>query len=206
MRKTILVLASVALAMVVLGGVAWAATIHCNPNIDSACTGTKKADTIYGNYKYNLIYGKPGGDTVYGRGSGDSLFVGPGPDKLYGQRGPDFLLGSQGSDKLYGGDGDDELWGSQYVGGNDYSDDYLHGGRGNDSLQSTHDRPNNNYIQRGVDKYYGDSGNDIIDVSHNAKAGDSAKDVVGCGPGTDEVTFDQGVDVVNDTCEIKNPF
>jgi hypothetical protein len=41
MRKTILVLASVALAMVVLGGVAWAATIQCRAN--TKCFGTERS-------------------------------------------------------------------------------------------------------------------------------------------------------------------
>ena len=60
-------------------------------------------------------------------------------------------------------------------------------------------------VERGVDHFYGDSGNDYIHVEWNAGPEDSAKDVVACGPGTDKVWFNEGVDIVNATCEIKHP-
>jgi hypothetical protein len=60
-------------------------------------------------------------------------------------------------------------------------------------------------VERGADHFYGDSGNDYIHVEWNAGPVDSAKDVVACGPGTDKVWLNEGVDIVNATCEIKHP-
>jgi Ca2+-binding RTX toxin-like protein len=210
MRKTILVLTSVALAMLVAGGVAWAATVQC-PLDRFICQGTNKADTMFGNNKSNVIYGRNGGDTMYGRGNADGLRGGPRSDKLYGDRGVDRLFGNGGSDKLYGGIGNDEMWSAGYGNGRDLSDDYIRGGAGNDVLFATHDRYSNNYavltnyLQRGVDRVYGDDGWDDIWVVGNAAVGDSAKEIVDCGPGIDKVIFDEGVDIVNDTCEEKEP-
>jgi hypothetical protein len=50
MRKSILVVASVTLAMIVLGGVAWAATIQCptHPSTYPNCLGTDDPDTMHG--------------------------------------------------------------------------------------------------------------------------------------------------------------
>jgi Ca2+-binding RTX toxin-like protein len=209
MRKTMLVLASVALAVLVLGGVAWAATIQCRAI--GTCWGTPKADTMKGNYKHNEMEGKAGGDTMYGRAGFDIILGDRGNDKMYGGPGGDVMRGERGVDRIYGGDGDDDLQATishgreGIIGDNDYGDDYLHGGRGHDLLGGTSD-DDSNYVQRGVDRFYGDEGNDDIRVQGNAAAGDSAKDIVYCGPGTDEVWFDEGVDVVNDTCEIKHPL
>jgi Ca2+-binding RTX toxin-like protein len=230
MRKTILVVASVALAMLVAGGVAWAATIQCpNGNIFGhwrQCWGTPKADTMhgtrlkdemhgnrgadtmYGRAENDILYGDQGADAMYGHGGGNSLWAGSGPDKLYGGPARDFQLGNRGSDKLFGGAGDDELWGAHYINGPDYSDDYIHGGRGMDEIRASLENPNlpKDVIHRGVDRIYGERGDDTINVAGNAEVGDSAKEIVDCGPGTDEVWFDEGVDVVKDNCEIKHPL
>jgi Ca2+-binding RTX toxin-like protein len=118
MRKTMMVLASVAIAMVVLGGVAWAATIQCPAK--TKCFGTNAADTLKGNKGKNLMYGKRGGDTLYGYKAPDYLSGGEGSDKLYsgpgGYRGSgsihwDKALGGPGSDSLYGGEGFDDMSG-----------------------------------------------------------------------------------------------
>jgi hypothetical protein len=65
MRTTILVVAAVAVAMVVLGGVAWAATIRC-PNATTPlgnpfCEGTNEPDTMHGTAQGDRMYGKAGG-------------------------------------------------------------------------------------------------------------------------------------------------
>jgi Ca2+-binding RTX toxin-like protein len=207
MGKTMLVLASVAVAMLVAGGVAWAATIRCPDAHHSSCKGTKKADTMLGNSARNTMYGKKGGDTMYGRGNFDALRGGPGSDRLYGGPQADgTIAGNEGSDKLYGGDGNDKLLPAFYVTGPDDSDDYIHGGKGADTIRSSRDNgPSHDFTYSGVDRIFGDSGDDHILVRGNAGPGDSAKDIVACGPGTDTVGFDEGVDVVDDTCEIKNP-
>jgi serralysin len=203
MRKTILVVASVALAMMVAGGVAWAANIQC-PNGKTTswgthlCWGTPKADTMIGTSKEDNLIGKEGNDTIYGRSAHDGLFGNAGSDTLYGQRGSDHVTGQVGPDKLYGGLRSDYMFGG--------TDDYVHGGADGDSLYG-------NAALGGVAHLYGEDGDDRIHVSQrqtqllNGKpVPPESKEIVDCGPGTDTVLFDEGVDVVNANCEIKQPY
>ena len=69
MRKTILVVASVAVAMVVLGGVAWAANIQCTKSRPSVgffptCEGTQKADRMMGTSTPDSMFGRGGADII----------------------------------------------------------------------------------------------------------------------------------------------
>jgi Ca2+-binding RTX toxin-like protein len=210
MRKTILVVASVALAIVVLGGVAWAANIQCpNAGIErhpttigevkiALCNGTEKADTMRGTKKYaDRMSAKSGADTMYGRAKYDEMFGGPGPDKMYGGQGFDHLFGGAGVDRIYGQDEVDHLFTSNaYRDGrqNDRTDDYIYGSEGDDVFLVGG--------TNGVDRVYGGTGDDIIFLAGNAATG--AKEIVDCGPGTDEVHFDEGVDVVTN-CELERP-
>jgi Ca2+-binding RTX toxin-like protein len=210
MRKTILVLASVALAIVVLGGVAWAANIQCpNAGIDRTptpvgqvairlCDGTEKADTMHGTKYADRMSAKSGADTMYGRAKYDEMFGGPGPDKMYGGQGFDHLFAGAGVDRIYGQDEVDHLFTSNaYRDGrqNDRTDDYIYGGEGDDVFLVGG--------TNGVDRVYGGTGDDHISVAGNAATG--TKEIVECGPGTDTVHFDEGVDIVNDTCEELHP-
>lgn len=97
--------------------------------------------------------------------------------------------GRAGNDSLYGRDGDD-----RHNGG--LGADALVGGADNDVLKGG----------LGADTVYGDNpevptetGDDTIDVR------DGEKDTVDCGPGTDTVFFDEGIDSVTNTCENRNP-
>jgi Ca2+-binding RTX toxin-like protein len=233
MRKTILVVASVAVAMLVAGGVAWAATIRCHGGL---CKGTPKADTMYGRNVGDAMYGRKGGDTMYGRGGLDALRAnegldkvyggsetdrmrgGPGADKLFGGPGGDGGVGNTGVDRIYGGPGRDGLSGGEgEFRFSDVSDDYIHGGKEADSLYGSRDTfihpdegtpldPYRDNLQLGVDRFYGERGNDSIHVEANLhREGPDAKDVVDCGPGFDEVWFDPDVDVIKN-CEVKHPF
>jgi Ca2+-binding RTX toxin-like protein len=179
MRKTMLVEASLSIAMLVAGGVAWAATIRCPNWLPNAktCYGTEKADTMYGTQQDDFMFGRGGPDKLYFfRNGGDGVYEG-------GQGGP-------GSDKLFGGKGKDNLWGGGWSNAgvlNDRADDYLHGGR----------------AQGGVDRLFGEDGDDWIYAAYGD--GRITKEIIDCGPGTsDEVDFDEGVDVVKN-CEIKRP-
>jgi len=211
MRKTLLVLASVALAMVVLGGVAWAANIQCpsagierHPTLFgevkiALCNGTEKADTMQGTKKPDRMKGKSGADTMYGWGNGsyDSLYGGPGPDKMYGGQGGDYLFAGAGVDRLYGqGEPDRLLSGNTTLDGrqDDLTDDYYYGGAEDDEFLVGG--------LNGVDRVFGGTGDDDIWVAGNAATG--AKEIVECGPGTDTVHFDEGVDVVMN-CEVERP-
>ena len=62
MRKTLLLLTTMALALLVAGGVALAATVTCQVGV--ACNGTSSADTITGTTSNDTIKGLGGNDTI----------------------------------------------------------------------------------------------------------------------------------------------
>jgi Ca2+-binding RTX toxin-like protein len=158
---------------------------------------------MYGFDRSESMSGKGGADTIYGRAHSDGVYGDNGSDKLYGNTANDYVVGGAGSDKLYGGENADSIWVAKGKPGPDFSDDYVHGGSGKDQIRSASDGPSTDYTHRGVDRIYGDSGDDYISVAWNDGPGDSAKDIVACGPGHDVVLFNEGVDVVDDTCEGK---
>lgn len=83
MRRTIVLLCSLALAVVVASGVALAATtipIQCDGGL--FCEGTRKADTINGSTFDDFITADRGADT------------------LFGDEGIDVLLGEEGNDTI----------------------------------------------------------------------------------------------------------
>jgi Ca2+-binding RTX toxin-like protein len=97
MRKTILMLASVAVAVLVVGGVAWAAHVQGTGG-DDVLNGTESRDTI------NPF---DGNDTVYALGGNDDVRHSFGGDTIYGGEGNDTLRGGRGTDVIYGGPGED---------------------------------------------------------------------------------------------------
>jgi Ca2+-binding RTX toxin-like protein len=133
MRKTILVVASVALAMVVAGGVAWAATIQCPTGgtiLNGAyrvCSGTDEDDTLYGTRHSDYINDDLGSDKLFGHRGNDRLNVNAAAefqvdttsDYAYGGRGPDRLTAITNfeqvvaADFLYGGRDKDSIIASQ---------------------------------------------------------------------------------------------
>jgi Ca2+-binding RTX toxin-like protein len=183
MKRRLLWMLLMALALVLASGAALSATIQFCPNrSDGSCYGTKKADTMNG---------RPAGDDeMYGR-SGD--------DVMRGYNGIDYLEGDGGKDALYGGKGEDELWGG---GGtppkpNDNRDDKVHGGDGNDYIYS-------GFAKAGVDRVFGGTGNDTIEAQRDYRY-PKTKDIVNCGNGADDtVYFDRGLDEVKN-CENKVP-
>ena len=197
MRRTILLVATMAMTLLMASGVALAATIHCpndpsqgSPSTQLYCYGTSLADTMFGSDLTDVMYGKGGADTLHGYG---------GSDGMYGEKGSDHIYGDAGADYL--------LWGGGYDASTltypDTSDDYVHGGGGADYIQA-------GFAQGGVDRIYGEGGNDSIAASQRAVSfSPVTKEIIDCGSGTsDEVTFDKGVDVFVDAsnCEIKHPF
>ena len=87
MRKTTLVLASVALAVLLASGVALAATVKGDEK-DNVLTGTDSRDTI-------IPFG--GNDTVYANGGNDDVRHSFGDDLIYGGYGSDTLRGGRGT-------------------------------------------------------------------------------------------------------------
>ena len=126
MRKTVLFMASMALAVLLVGGVALAADIQCPNRAGNLCVGTTGDDTLLGTANSDEIRGLDGADLIKGLGAKDLLRGGPGNDEIRGGGGADDLFGGSGNetidaggtpqpgitgglgpDGLNGGDGDD---------------------------------------------------------------------------------------------------
>ena len=64
MRKTVLLLAAMVMALMLASGAALAVTKHCG---ESKCVGTNESDRLLGNAAYNFMIGRGGNDTLKGR-------------------------------------------------------------------------------------------------------------------------------------------
>ncbi len=83
MRRSILVLVPLALALMLLAsGVALAKNIGGDEN-DNILRGTKSADTIHGRGGNDVVYGRAGNDRIYGEDGEDRLYGGKGRDRIY---------------------------------------------------------------------------------------------------------------------------
>lgn len=129
MRKILLLVGAMALAMVIVGGVAWAATIKCEPR-PADCRGTRGDDVLRGTPKGDDIAGLPGDDRIYGFAGSDSFDGDPGEDFVGGGFDRDFVDGNSGADTVRGGPGNDDLRGGK-------GEDTLQGGDGDDYLEAT---------------------------------------------------------------------
>jgi hemolysin type calcium-binding protein len=124
--RTILILATMVVMLVVAGGVAFAAvnyyycpdafTCRCpNPANGVVCVGTNDPNSQ---------------DNIVGH---RNPYVG---DKILARDGPDNVNGSEGNDRLDGGSGDDDYvfgsWGNDYLIGGDGIRDVCEGGSGYD--------------------------------------------------------------------------
>src|SRR5919112_1904238 len=161
MRRTILLVATMALTLLAASGVALAVTK----------IGTDGPDTLRGTNRDDALIGKGGNDILLALAGKDTLLGGPGKDVVIGGS----LARSFGGDKnLVGGAGND------FVGAGKGSDNAV-GGDGNDYLFECCLRESSR------DTLSGGSGNDVIDVSHRP----AVRDVVACGGGFDRVLADR---------------
>jgi len=211
MRKTVLLLASMSLTVLLASGVALAITKNCVAGADD-CVGTNNPDTLNGSDVDDWIYGLSGDDKLYGNAGDDPIRGGKGNDTIRGGGGADFVAYDlQGEDKIYGGGGADFLVDDSQRCAPDCVGDrnLLDGGEGNDYLQG-HNKlfggPGNDEIY-GVFVYGGNRvmrgglGTDVIRSSGSAAdtiyAQDGERDEISCGAKTDTVYFDAGIDSVN---------
>ena len=177
MRRVILLLAAMAVALMFGSGVATAAVKF----------GTNGPDEFFGTNEEDVFYGRGGSDFLEGCGGNDVLYGGDDPD-LVG----DGLCRRSGDDALYGGAGDDEIF--SFPG-----DDILFGGRGNDFL---FEGEGNNvmYGGRGNDFFQATAINP--DEPSSEKTTPKKKDLIFCGSGRDTVVVDPGgIDFVGRDCE-----
>ncbi len=133
MRRTVLLLASMALTLLVASGVAWAVNK----------IGTDGPDTLRGTNGNDNLIGKGGNDRLFALDGRDNLLGGPGKDLVVTdprgfRRGDKNLQGGPGNDIVFGGRGSDNVLGDT---GNDFlfdgptrelSLDKVSGGDGND--------------------------------------------------------------------------
>jgi hypothetical protein len=160
MRRTILMVTTVALTLLVASGVALAVTK----------IGTDGPDTLRGTNGDDNLIGKGGNDDLYALDGRDTLVGGPGKDVVADaprgvwRRGDKILLGGPGNDIVFGARGSDNVLGDA----------------GNDFLI---DGPTREFS---LDKVSGGDGNDVLLVD-NAPA---AKDIATCGGGFDRVLAD----------------
>jgi len=160
MRRTIVLLSTMALTLLVASGVALAVTR----------IGTDGPDTLRGTKGDDNLLGQGGNDTFVGLGGTDNLLGGTGKDLMYG--GYKDATGT-GDDILVGGSGNDAIFGSQ--GSNN-----IVGEEGNDLLVD------GNEPKPKKDTIYAGAGTDVV-IAWNRPAG---MDLVVCGSGYDRVAAD----------------
>jgi Ca2+-binding RTX toxin-like protein len=98
-RRALLIMATMGLAVLLLGGVALADTID----------GTSAADDLVGTDKDDVIHASGGADYVSGLAAPDVLYAGAGNDTVVGREGNDRIYGNTGSDELFGEEGNDSI-------------------------------------------------------------------------------------------------
>jgi Ca2+-binding RTX toxin-like protein len=127
MRRTIALLTTMVLTLLVATSVAMAVTKTCS--YSGNCYGTADPDRLYGGEGNNKIYGKSGDDGLFGNSGEDDLYGdsgAPGAPNGGPHGGDDYMNGGSDFDRLYGGSGDDRMYGGDgpdlYVGegGNDF--------------------------------------------------------------------------------------
>ncbi len=99
---------TMAVTLVVAGGVALGANITCPNSIGTLCVGTKEADTMTGTDQADEMRGRGGSDTMHARDGDDTPFGGAGNDEIFAGPGNDPSVGGGADDdSLSGGSGDD---------------------------------------------------------------------------------------------------
>jgi Ca2+-binding RTX toxin-like protein len=161
MRRTILLVATMALTLLVASGVALAVNK----------IGTNGPDTLRGTN---------GADNLVGLGSND---------KLYALAGKDNLLGGPGKDIVFGGTERRPLGGDKNLAGG-LGNDAVIGGRGSDNISGetgndlVADGPNREFS---TDKLSAGDGNDVVGIFNDP----AFRDVLTCGSGFDRVFADK---------------
>ncbi len=108
MRRAAILLSAIALAIVVGGGVAVAATIRCD---GGRCSGTNRPDSIFGTNRHDAIFARDGGDFVSGRRGADNLNGDDGDDEVLGGLADDWVKGGRHDDSVEGDLGNDRITG-----------------------------------------------------------------------------------------------
>ena len=191
MKRVVLLLAAMGVALALGSGVALAA-VEIGTDGHDVMKGTEDEDVIHGGGSWDVISGMGDDDVLYGDEGSDSIHGGSFDlDEIFDGR----RMVPDGEDKIFGGDGSDCVWGGS-------EDDVLYGGAGSDFVGT--------YcldfvMDTGNDTMYAGSGNDHVMAVEAPEryAKLQERDVVFCGAGKDTVYYQKGVDRVFD-CEKKN--
>jgi Ca2+-binding RTX toxin-like protein len=137
MRRTIVLLATMALTVLVASGVALAVTRIGGPGPDTL-RGTNGADNLLGNGANDVLYALAGRDTLLGGEGKDWVIAGSPEDQsaqgdkiLVGGPGNDAVLAGQGADNVVAGGGNDEIIDGDF---REFSHDNISGGAGKDAF------------------------------------------------------------------------
>ena len=98
-RRALLIMATMGLGVLLVGGVALADTID----------GTSGADDLVGTDKDDVIHASGGADYISGLAGPDLLYAGAGNDTVVGRDGNDRIYGNAGSDTLFGNQSNDTI-------------------------------------------------------------------------------------------------
>jgi Ca2+-binding RTX toxin-like protein len=98
-RRVLLILGTMLLGVMLLGGAALAKTI----------TGTNGPDRLVGTPNKDRISGLGGADYLAGRQSADEIYGNRGRDEVRAGNGRDRVFGGRDADELYGGGGNDTM-------------------------------------------------------------------------------------------------
>jgi hypothetical protein len=174
MRRTLLLLSTMVLALLLASGVALAVNK----------VGTSGPDTLRGTNGDDNLAGLGGNDKLFSLGGDDNLVGGSGKDVVMaGRNDPEHPGTARGDKNLMGGPGNDIVFGGP-------SFNNVVGAGGNDLLV---DGP---HRESAEDNLSGGAGNDVL-LSDNRPV---FKDIVTCGAGFDRVLADSK-DVVTPDCE-----
>jgi Ca2+-binding RTX toxin-like protein len=104
LRRVVLLLGTLSVVVVLLGGVALADNIRGTFGPDDL-KGTNQLDRIYGLGNADKLTALGGNDDCYGGSGADTIFCGPGNDRVDGGFGEDDLFGGPGNDTISAVDG-----------------------------------------------------------------------------------------------------
>jgi hypothetical protein len=175
MRRTIVLLTTMALILLVASGVALAVNM----------IGTNGRDILEGTNGHDNLVGRGGNDDLFSQAGNDNLLGGPRKDRLVGGKKVGTAYHTRGGEKtLLSGPGNDMIIGGRGA-------DTIIGGEGNDLLAT-----GDTLTETADDEVFGGDGTDVI----NALSDPAAKAMIFCGAGTDVIIVNRR-DVVAADCE-----
>lgn len=134
MRRTVLLVAFMLGATLLVAGAAFAVTRTCG---GGECRGTNGMDTLYGSNMGETIFGLSGNDKIYGAGGADVLKGGYGTDFIKDGGGDNTIKGGLGRDVIRGGPGNETIRAGAVGQDDDSARDDIDCGGGTDTVYYT---------------------------------------------------------------------